>query len=239
MSEKYYVGDLHLGHRLVAATRGFIKKDGTADVDAHDRAVIHSILSNVPQGGTLRVLGDNSANNGWEHALSTMKELTYYGMILELIYGNRDKIHAAQRGIDYTVFKKHVEVFSWMGERLLEKKWGRKLFFSHYPNLRGDDTRHREEKDELWRWPKEILKDPLAWVIHAHTHQDTLVSDLRPNHVCVSWDVNRGPVSETTLKRVVMQKERKSVMYGKANWGSLEGNRELAGQIARHEIRLS
>lgn len=234
----FYVGDLHLGHRLVAATRGFFAEDGTPDTEAHDEAVVNSILETVPKGSVLRLLGDNSANNGYIHALSILSSLKYYEIILELIYGNHDKIHAAQKGIDYKVFADHVKVFSWMGERLREKKWGRSLYFSHYPSLMGNDSRHKEAKDALWRWPIEQVNGPNDWIIHAHTHQSTLIVPERPNHVCVSWDVLRRPVSESELKRVVLQQERVSRLTKPAHWGDLEVNRARANAIANHEVRI-
>lgn len=239
-SQTWYLGDIHLGHKLVAATRGFFNADGTVDVEGHDRAVLQSILDNVNPGDTLRLLGDNSANNTWEYALDAVAGLRTHipGLKIELIYGNHDATHMQRKGIDHDVFRSFADVYDWMGERAVVKLWGRTLYMSHYPTFHGDDPRHTPSKDDKWRWNPSLMEHPNAWTVHAHTHQHTLTTPDRERHVCVSWDVLRKPLSENALKRIVLNQERQHVLTRAVGWGSLEENRELALRVSRREVRV-
>lgn len=235
--EVYRVGDLHLGHKLVAATRGFFKDDGQPDIPAHDNAVIQSIVDTVPHNSTLVLYGDNSNNRDWAHALNMLEGVKdQLDLNLELIIGNHDLIHPMHR-FDPLVRSEFHQVFDRIDERRIEKRWERTILSSHFPTHPGDDDRHSRKKDDPWRWPHHTLESERNWFIHAHTHQATLVTPERPNHICVSWDVQRKPISDVTIRQTVLMQIGKRRLHTPAHWGELEAYRQLADGWAKGNLR--
>lgn len=238
MSERFYVGDMHLGHRHVAGTRGFFtkKSDGTSfevDVDRHDSVVINSIIDTVPRGSTLILMGDNSIDANYNHALSILSTLKeHMGYRLELIPGNHDRVHPLHGNKVDQVWDSFANVFDRIQERVMLMEYSRRLYFSHFPVV-GDrgSVRYAE-----WRWPKSVIDGNInAWSIHAHTHQETLIDSTRERHICVSWDVKRRPLSETEIRKTVLQQVGKKFTQVPVHWGEQEKYRVLSEKLKRRE----
>jgi len=238
MSKRYFIGDPHFGHKLVAATRGFFKEDVNGkvevDIEAHDMAVMQSIFDTVPQGSEIVFMGDLSIDKDSEKALFLMKVLTLRGYLLKLRPGNHDRVHPLHGNKVEHYMPAFKAVFSEILERSMEKIWDRTVYFSHFPVI-GDrgETRYAE-----WRFPLSVLDKENAWSVHAHTHQETIVDKSRPKHVCVSWDVMRRPISEDEIKRVVLGQAGKRSIEKRASWGAQEGYRALAEQVKNREVRI-
>lgn len=238
MSKRYFIGDAHLGHKLVAATRGFFKEedgDLVVDVAGHDAAVISSIKNTAPMGSELVFMGDLSVDSGWEHALELLEPFKFSGYRMILRPGNHDYVHPLHHNKVSKVLPKFYEVFDEIMERSIEKQWSRTLYLSHFPIIgdRGERERYKE-----WRFPVEVLDKEQSWSIHAHTHQELITDPTRPKHVCTSWDVKRRPISEDEIKRVVLGQAGRRFLEVPTSWGSLEGYRELAEKAKRRELNI-
>lgn len=230
----WHVGDTHFGHNKVARYRGFFHEDGTANTAAHDAAVYRSIADRLQPGDTIRLYGDVTFDADWRQGLDIMQQLKaeHPAIRLELLYGNHDPIHPMHRHHTLEVYQEYAAVYDWMGERLHNKAdYGRSVHFSHFPAVNGDD-RH-SDRYLLWQIPAEQLQfegkdNATDWVVHGHTHQWTMINESRPNHICVSWDVLRGPVSDGTLKRAILRQLGKKRLSQPAHWGTWEQYRPWA-----------
>lgn len=239
MGNLWHVGDPHFGHMKVAKYRGFFTADGEVDVEAHDEEVYRSIASKLSASDTVRFYGDLAIDNDWRGALDILKELKTVRPELrfELLYGNHDVIHPLHKRKVLAMFQAYAEVFDWMGERMHNKSdYGRSVHFSHFPAVNGDD-RH-SDKYKLWQIPAAALNltaDPRHedWVIHGHTHQKTMLNETRPNHLCVSWDVFRAPVSDNFLKRGILRQLGKKSLSTPVHWGFQEEFREHAEMLQK------
>lgn len=235
----WHVGDTHFGHRTVAKFRGFFTPNGETDVTAHDDAVYASIADVLEPGDTLRLYGDLSMDGDWRYALRLLLQLKSERprTRFELLYGNHDVIHPLQKKKPLEVYEEYATVFDWMGERLYNTSdYGRRVHFSHFPAVNGDD-RH-SDKFRVWQIPETVLNltnDPAHedWVVHGHTHQTTFYNETRPNHLCVSWDVFRGPVSDDVLKRGILRQLGKRQLLTPAHWGEWEQYKDIVASLDR------
>jgi len=76
----WFTADLHLGHRLIAQTRGFGE-----DVVAHDKAVISSLKERISKRDKTFILGDVAFNR------TALRRIDEISGIKVLILGNHDK----------------------------------------------------------------------------------------------------------------------------------------------------
>lgn len=58
-------------------------------------------------------------------------------------------------------------------------------------------------------------------------------NETRPNHLCVSWDVFRAPVSDNFLKRGILRQLGKKSLSTPVHWGFQEAFREHAEMLQK------
>lgn len=187
----FYTSDLHIGHRLVAGHRGFLRYDESStefgldpiehvDVDAHDLSLADYWLSTVKEDDTVFVLGDTGMSKfdyvlEWFAALPGTKHL---------IAGNHDPVHPA-RSDSIRLQRKWLEVFATINPYTTRKIAGQKVLLSHFPYASyGDGTTHGEPGEGRWsEWRVDESMGKL--LLHGHTHGPEKGHD---NMLHVGWD---------------------------------------------------
>ncbi len=157
----FYTSDTHVGHRLVARTRGFM--DVTqyeehrgemvykADTDAHDNYLADYWDNTVRKDDIIVVAGDISIN-GSEYALDWHADRPGHKI---LVFGNHDKPHPHNRDA-HKHFERWGQVFDLgMFSFIRRKLEGKYLLVSHYPYLgTGEEGRRGlEARDPQYRLP--------------------------------------------------------------------------------------
>ncbi len=207
---RFWVSDLHLGHKKVAEIRGF------ASIAEHDAAVLAPLLA-LKTDDHVWVLGDCSSSRTSEQqaALAALAEIP---ADLHLISGNHDAVSSANRD-GYKHQRAYLEVFESVQQFGRLRIAGRDILMSHYPYARSGDGPGRGPARNL----EYRLPDAGKLLIHGHTHHtethmarvervygppgaspawdDREVPDLQ--QFCVSWDAHRGLVTEHTLNEWV------------------------------------
>ena len=103
MSRIYLTSDLHLGHELVAQTRGF------ASTEEHDAAVVDGWESTVKENDAIYVLGDLVGNT--KHTTYALDVIARLSGTKHLISGNHDMVSSIhRRGWKY--LPAYLEVFA-------------------------------------------------------------------------------------------------------------------------------
>lgn len=203
MSAVWYTSDVHLGHVRAAISRGFIRKDGSEDIEAHDAEVIGSLTGCIRKQDTLFVLGD-IATGGLDAALAQLR--TVPGK-KHLISGNHDAVHpmhstssGALRQERWTSTFDSIQPF---GRRVVGQE-RQQFFLSHFP-YDGDNPR-RADADQPDRNPEWRLRDLGVALVHGHTHdsiQRAHLSALGTPMVHVGWDAWRRPIREDELLKYI------------------------------------
>ena len=154
----FFTSDLHLGHRLVAAHRGFGE-----DVDAHDIAIMDNWRAVVHPEDTVWVLGDLAVSSPWR-ALFLLSTLPGHK---RLVAGNHDKVHPLNRNA-HKHQRRYMEVFDSICTAARMKINDHEVRLSHFPYRadRGDEPRYME-----WRLPNYGI--PL---LHGHLHTPDVLS---------------------------------------------------------------
>jgi calcineurin-like phosphoesterase family protein len=159
MGEIRFVGDAHLGHRLVAGLRGF------AAVEDHD----HQILSNmarVARPDTIWWHTGDEAFDGWQGRIKAFAAIpgTHH-----LVLGNHDRGFPANSS-SYKYLSAYREVFASVQLAAKISHQGVGLLICHFP-YDGDTEGRGEDRFEQWR-----LRDLGKPLIHGHTHSAQRVS---------------------------------------------------------------
>jgi calcineurin-like phosphoesterase family protein len=180
----YFTSDLHFGHRLVAAHRGF--GDDTA---AHDQALMDRWRSVVKKDDQVWVLGDLCLIDP-EYAFGLVRRLPG---VKHFIAGNHDPCHPMHRQA-HKFQRRYLEVFDSVQPFARRRIDGQEVLLSHFPYSRD----RGEARYTQYRLPNEG-----KWLLHGHTHGDEKVTHLpepvaqpavREIHVGVdAWDLT--PVS--------------------------------------------
>ena len=203
---RYWISDLHLGHRKVAEIRGF------ATIEEHDEAVLAPLRALRP-GDHVWVLGDLSSSRPSEQQ-AALAALAQIPAELHLIAGNHDAVSSANRD-GYKHQRAYLEVFESVQQFGRIAIAGQQVLMSHYPYARSGDGPGRGEGRHL----EYRLPDQGRYLIHGHTHhtephmtrtqrvygppgaspmwEEREVPDLQ--QFCVSWDAHRGLVTEKTI----------------------------------------
>lgn len=169
-----YTTDTHVGHRLVARSRGFVVSNGEteyhrgqwvpkADTKAHDDFLADYWDSTVKENDVTIVGGDISINGNqyaldWHAARPGIKVL---------VAGNHDKVHPRNRDAHkhFAAWSKVFTggIFTFMRGRLA----GKEFLISHYPYLGTGQEGHEllEARDPQYRLP-----DMGVPLLHGHTH---------------------------------------------------------------------
>lgn len=178
MSNVWYTSDLHFGHRLVAAIRGFkLDSNGEPDVEAHDAYIIRYWRETVNEDDLVFILGDLSVTRP-DHALAILSELPGRKV---LVSGNHDPIHPDYRreAIKPSLVEKYNAVFIASQPYFRRKVNQYEFLLSHFPYF-GDHK--REDRFDQYR-----LRDYGVPLLHGHTHnEDERVHDGYQMHV--GWD---------------------------------------------------
>lgn len=174
----WFTSDLHIGHRLVAGTRGFDA------ADEHDAALAAEWRSRVRHSDHVWVLGDLAVSSparalGWIADLPGIKHL---------VSGNHDKCHPMHRDA-HNWQRRYLEVFASVQPFARRKIAGLDVLLSHFPYLVD-----REEP----RYMQYRLRDEGAWLLHGHLHVAERTTSEREIHVGVdAWEL--APVSLDTI----------------------------------------
>ncbi len=173
MTRVFYTSDLHVGHKLVAAIRGY-HEGGTpgveppdpravvADPVAHDRALAAMWDRTVGANDVVYVLGDISISGSsyaldWFAARPGRKHL---------ISGNHDKVHPMHSQC-LKVLPEWLMVFDSIQPFLRRKLLGKTVLLSHFPYLDWGDGPDRSQEA---RYPEYRLPDVGYPLLHGHTH---------------------------------------------------------------------
>lgn len=189
---RYFLGDPHLGHTLVAEQR-FPQHKGDSAVNRHD-SILTEQLYELTRGDQLWVLGDISVGTKAmeDRALGifkTIREAT--GAQVHAILGNHDGASAIHVG-GWKRQRAYLEAFTSVQQYAVLKFNRRKVLLNHFPYASMGDGLSRPSV----RYLEFRLPDVGFPLIHAHTHQPVAYYDSSPNQFCVSWDAHRQLVPE-------------------------------------------
>jgi calcineurin-like phosphoesterase family protein len=185
----YYTSDLHIGHRLLASERGFMKEGGDylgaplellPDTDAHDASLAQYWDDTVKTDDTVYVLGDTGLGRfeqvvlPWFDARPGTKHL---------IAGNHDPVHPC-RSDAVKLQRRWLQTFDTINPYVTRKLAGQKVMLSHFPyQSYGDGDQHGEPEG---RWNEWRIDESLGkLLLHGHTHG---TERAHGNQFHVGWD---------------------------------------------------
>jgi calcineurin-like phosphoesterase family protein len=151
----FYTADLHLGHSLVAAIRGF------ESAEAHDRELVERWNNRIQHDDTVWILGDLSLKKV-ERFADTLESLRGRKRV---VLGNHDTAHPMHRGWA----NQHMELAALSTVDLVVTEatvriHGTQVALSHFPAV-GDHT----DADRFIPWRPFSRK----FVVHGHTHSES------------------------------------------------------------------
>lgn len=185
MGAMWFTSDLHFRHRKVAELRGFTKPDGTADIDAHDQAIIRNWNMRVNYGDLVWVQGD-IAMSDVTGALAIIDKLNG---AKNLITGNHDAAWPGHRD-SRKVQKRWLEHFDSVQPFAKVRLAGEEVLLSHFP-YEGDHT----DNDRATQFR---LRDEGKWLLHGHIHRPQRVTGRRSIHIGLdAWGL--APVRDTEV----------------------------------------
>lgn len=156
MSNIWITSDLHLGHKMVAGTRGFGE-----DTASHDEWLANMWDHAVGPRDQVWLLGDLTMGS----ASTALEWISQRPGTKHLITGNHDQVFPGHRD-------SHKHMKSWMQffdsiQLSARRKIGRKeILLSHFPYWSyGDGPSRATARYEQWRLPD--VGTPL---LHGHTH---------------------------------------------------------------------
>ncbi len=153
MGETWLTSDPHLGHRLMAARRGF-----GGDVGAHDAAVVAALRAAVGPDDHLWVLGDLTMRLP-EYACERFRAVPGH---LHLVLGNHDAGHPMHRGA-HNLQRRYLGVFESVAMAATLRWEGGPVLLSHFP--------YRADRGPgPARFPQWRLPDLGGLLLHGHTH---------------------------------------------------------------------
>lgn len=216
---KYFTADLHFGHAKVARIR-FPHLDYKTDesiVAMHDTTIHKQLLETLTRDDEIYILGDISSGSHEEYALDLLDSTRNYTKAkFHLISGNHDSVSSIHRD-GWKRMGRFLEVFDSVRDfariRVTPNGGEREqILLSHYPYASLDRLEYRGAS----RYLQYRLNDTGGLLIHGHTHQDTphlsfprydlyereyMVEENA--QYCVSWDVSRDLIPETTIQKWV------------------------------------
>lgn len=199
MSAVWFTSDLHIGHRLVAAHRGFGEGPTQvlpSDADEHDAMLAGRWDAKIGPDDQVWVLGDMSAGgtSSQEKALAWLAVRPGHK---HLIAGNHDGCHPMHRNA-YKWHEPYLTVFNTVQAYARRKINGHDVMLSHMPY---DGDRYDADRYTQYRLPDEGL--PL---LHGHTHATEVVTWSAAGSLQVSVGVdawNFGPVHLSDITKLI------------------------------------
>lgn len=149
----WFTSDLHLGHRKVAALRGFGE-----DTNAHDTEIVDRWNSVVDKKDIVWVLGDVAISQ-IPKALTMVKNMNG---TKHLIAGNHDMCHSMHRDSHKNI-PRYMESFETV-QAFAKRRWDTiEYLLSHFPY-------HGDHEGSEPRFTQYRLRDEGMWLLHGHTH---------------------------------------------------------------------
>ena len=185
----WFTSDLHLGHLLVARSRG------CETPGEHDAALTERWRGLVAAEDEVFVLGD-VALGGWRDNIPRVADLPG---VKHLVLGNHDRAHPMHNRA-HAYIHEYETVFASVQTAATVKIAGTRLVLSHFP-YDGDHT--VEDRTQQWR-----LRDLGVPILHGHTHSTEVVSrsDSGTLQIHVGLDAwQYRPVSERELSAVLAE----------------------------------
>jgi len=155
VSNIWFTADLHLGHALVARTRGF-----GDDVAEHDRVLAERWDAVVKPQDIVKVLGDLCLTRGRPHA-SALDWIAERPGTKDLIWGNHDAGHPMHSGA-HKAQASYLRVFRSAQQAAVMKVGRDRIHLNHMP-FAADHT-------FVARYPEWRPIDVGQWLVHGHTH---------------------------------------------------------------------
>ncbi|AMQ67025.1 metallophosphoesterase [Mycobacterium phage Cracklewink] len=165
MSTVWFTSDLHIGHGLAAAARGYrccAGQDGCPScVAAHDDELASAWDAVVHTSDQVWVMGDVSVG-GREELAYALNWIADRPGEKHLVPGNHDPIHPMYRD-SHTWHSAYRQVFASVQPFARRKVGGRDVLLSHFPyeGDSGPTDRHVEYR----------LRDHGLPILHGHTHR--------------------------------------------------------------------
>lgn len=152
MGTRWYSGDWHFGHAMVARHRGY-----GDDIARHDADLIRYWNTKVRPGDDAWILGDLFLKN----PADMLPVVAGLNGVKHLITGNHDRCWPGHRDA-HRYRGAYLEVFATVQEFARHKIAGQSVLLSHFPYC-GDHT-------ETERYLEYRLRDTGGWLLHAHVH---------------------------------------------------------------------
>lgn len=192
----WYCSDIHIGHRHVAATRGF---DDPAD---HDAVLAANWERFIGAGDVVWVLGDLSVG-GKRQELAALEWISQRPGVKHLVSGNHDNTHP-MRSEAHKWQRVYLEqAFTSVQSAATRKIGGNRVLLSHFPFAGSEDGDHTiENRFEEWRLP-----DTGQWLLHGHTHNPEQQVHGRQIHIGLDAH-GLCPVPETWIEKQIAQEDR-------------------------------
>lgn len=203
MTKRFFTSDTHIGHKLVAETRGFAlphPQSGefgvdvqTVDTDAHDAKIAENWDRVVGPDDTVFVLGDISINPKRSNAFQWFRDRPGKK---HLICGNHDAVAGFHsKALNEQQRPEWADTFATIRDFAFLKVSGHRVALSHYP-YEGEGDRDLED-----RMVEVRLRDAGIPLLHGHTHgrHQAHVSEAGTPmfHVGLdAWDLNLVPESD-------------------------------------------
>lgn len=190
----WYTSDLHIGHRLVAAHRGykghedpFESQDVPVDIIGHDADLASYWDNTVALDDTVFVLGDTGMGRFEQHVLPWFDARPG---TKHLIAGNHDPVHPS-RSDALKLQKRWLQTFNTINPYLTRKLNGHKVILSHFPYESWGEGPGRDGESRWNEWRiDESLGKPL---LHGHTHGP---ETAHGRQLHVGWDARERFVSQ-------------------------------------------
>jgi calcineurin-like phosphoesterase family protein len=194
MSEIWYVSDLHIDHRFVAAERGF---DSTAE---HDRVLAENWDSRVARDDIVEVLGDISVG-GKRAELNALQWVSRRPGRKHLKAGNHDGCHAMRSEAAKWQRIYLDTAFESVQQYGIRKIADQRVLLCHFPFQGSDYGDHTpENRFEEWRLPC-IGENADRWLLHGHTHSPIKV---RGRQLHIGLDAHDlTPVPQTWVQHMI------------------------------------
>lgn len=206
MSKRYYLSDPHIGHELVAWTRGFERTDvpqkwsetigamrPVGDSAAHDAVLAENWDRVVGPDDHVIILGDISINPKRDNAFGWIRDRPG---TKHLIAGNHDEVHS-MHSKSWSALANPLwrDTFITINDFKRLKIEGKTVLLSHFP-YDGEGDRDMADRNVEYR-----LKDMGFPLLHGHTHskEKHSLSLLGTPQLCLSldaWDMQLVPESE-------------------------------------------
>ena len=143
----WYTADLHIGHKMVAAIRGF------ETVEKHDDKL---------RSEWSRLAGEN--DTVYDDALAFIDSLPG---VRHLVAGNHDPVHPMHMSTYARMLPKFLQVFKAVSPFLRRKVDGHEFLLSHFPYVEWADGPERDPRPKYDQYRLPDLGLPL---LHGHTH---------------------------------------------------------------------